>query len=80
MFNGKRESTDAGVSARSGATGAGERPDGAKDRRGSGIGLSKLTRWLGKERDVSEPNEVSVDLHADMKRLRRAECGSEAGA
>ncbi|MBS3981715.1 MAG: IS3 family transposase [Rhodobacteraceae bacterium] len=36
-----------------------------------GIGLSTLTRWLGRERDVREPSEVSVDLHAELKRLRR---------
>jgi transposase len=26
-----------------------------------GIGLSKLARWLRRERDVSEPSEFSVD-------------------
>jgi transposase len=36
-----------------------------------GIGLSTLTRWLGQERDVSEPSETSVDVHAELKRLRR---------
>jgi transposase len=36
-----------------------------------GIGLSTLTRWLGQERDVREPSEVPVDLHAELKRLRR---------
>ena len=35
------------------------------------IGLSTLTRWLGQERDVREPSEVPVDLHAELKRLRR---------
>jgi transposase len=30
-----------------------------------------LTRWLGQERDASEPSEASVDLHAELKRLRR---------
>jgi transposase len=35
------------------------------------IGLSTLTRWLGQERDSSEPSEAPVDLHADLKRLRR---------
>jgi len=30
-----------------------------------GIGLSTLTRWLGQERDASEPSEASVDLHAE---------------
>ena len=36
-----------------------------------GIGLSTLTRWLGQERDVSEPSEAPVGLHAEFKRLRR---------
>ena len=36
-----------------------------------GIGLSTLTRWLGQERDVRGPSEVPVDLHAELKRLRR---------
>jgi transposase len=36
-----------------------------------GIGLSTLTRWLGRERDAGEPAEASVDLHAELKRLRR---------
>ena len=36
-----------------------------------GIGLSTLTRWLGQERDVSEPSEAPLDLHAELKRLRR---------
>ncbi len=36
-----------------------------------GIGLSMLTRWLGQVRGVSEPSEAAVDLHAEMKRLRR---------
>lgn len=36
-----------------------------------GIGLSTLTRWLSQERDVREPSEISVDLHAELKRLRR---------
>lgn len=35
------------------------------------IGLSTLTRWLGQERDASAPSEVPVDLHAELKRLRR---------
>lgn len=30
-----------------------------------GIGLSTLTRWLGQERDASEPSEASVDLRAE---------------
>ena len=36
-----------------------------------GIDLSTLTRWLGRERDTSEPSEAPVDLHAELKRLRR---------
>ncbi len=36
-----------------------------------GIGLSTLTRWLGQEQDVREPSEAPVDLHAELKRLRR---------
>lgn len=36
-----------------------------------GIGLSTLTRWLGQERDASEPSEAPVDLQAELKRLRR---------
>jgi len=36
-----------------------------------GIGLSTLTRWLSQERDASEPEEASVNLHAELKRLRR---------
>ncbi|MDE4059829.1 IS3 family transposase [Phaeobacter gallaeciensis] len=36
-----------------------------------GIGLSTLTRWLSRERDASDPVEASVDVHAELKRLRR---------
>ena len=36
-----------------------------------GIGLSTLTRWLSHERDASEPSKAPVDLHAELKRLRR---------
>lgn len=36
-----------------------------------GIGLSTLTRWLSQERDVGEPSEAPVDVHAELKRLRR---------
>lgn len=36
-----------------------------------GIGLSTLTRWLSQERDAGEPCEATVDLHAELKRLRR---------
>ena len=35
------------------------------------IGLSTLTRWLSREREASEPVEASIDLHAELKRLRR---------
>ena len=30
-----------------------------------GIGLSTLTRWLSQERDVGEPSEAPVDVHAE---------------
>ena len=36
-----------------------------------GICLSTLTRWLGQERVAAEPSEAPVDLHAELKRLRR---------
>jgi transposase len=36
-----------------------------------GVGLSTLTRWLRDERDASEPSEAPVDVHAELKRLRR---------
>jgi transposase len=36
-----------------------------------GVGLSTLTRWLGQERNASERSEAPVDLHAELKRLRR---------
>ena len=36
-----------------------------------GIGLSTLTRWLSQERDAIEPSETPIDLHAELKRLRR---------
>ena len=36
-----------------------------------GIGLSTLTRWVRDERDASEPSEAPVDVHAELKRLRR---------
>jgi transposase len=32
-------------------------------------GLSRLTRWLVHQRDVSEPREAPLDLHAELKRL-----------
>lgn len=35
------------------------------------VGLSTLTRWLSRERDAAEPSEAPVDLHAELKRLRR---------
>lgn len=35
-----------------------------------GIGLSTLTRWLRDERDVREPSEAPVDVHAELKRKR----------
>jgi transposase len=30
-----------------------------------------LTRSLSQERDVGEPSEAPVDVHAELKRLRR---------
>ncbi len=36
-----------------------------------GIGLSTLTRWLREDRDASEPSEAALDIHAELKRLRR---------
>jgi transposase len=36
-----------------------------------GIGLSTLTRRLVQERAVVEPSEAPLDLHAELKRLRR---------
>ena len=36
-----------------------------------GVGLSTLTRWLARERDADEPVEASVDLQAELKRLRK---------
>jgi transposase len=36
-----------------------------------GIGLSTLTRWLVQEREAIEPSEAPLDLHAELKRLRR---------
>lgn len=36
-----------------------------------GIGLSTLTRWLSRERDAGGSVEAPLDLHAELKRLRR---------
>ena len=36
-----------------------------------GIGLSTLTRWLREECDVREPSEAPVDVHTELRRLRR---------
>lgn len=35
------------------------------------LGLSTLTRLVGQERDAGDPHEAPVDLHAELKRLRR---------
>ncbi len=43
----------------------------AGDCGGSGHWLSTLTRWLSQERDASDPSEAAVDVHAELKRLRR---------
>jgi transposase len=71
VFYGKREQTDAGFwreAVRLALTSGRTRREIAEDL---GIGLSTLTRWLGQERDVREPSEAPVDLHAELKRLRR---------
>jgi len=39
--------------------------------KGLGPCLSTLTRWLGQQRDVGEPSEALLDLHTELKRLRR---------
>ena len=36
-----------------------------------GIGLSTLTRWVGRLRHVDEPDEVRADLNEELKRLRK---------
>lgn len=36
-----------------------------------GFGLSTLTRRLSRERDVGEPSEAPLDVHPELKRLRR---------
>lgn len=36
-----------------------------------GAGPSRLPRWLSQERDVRKPSEAPVDLHVEVKRLRR---------
>jgi transposase len=50
-------------------------PTGGRTRReiaeDLGIGLSTLTRWPSRERDAGEPSEAPVDVHAELKRLRR---------
>ncbi len=71
VFYGKREQTDAGVSAGSCAACTDQRSDATGDRGGSGHRATTLTRWLSQERDVGEPNEAPVDVHAELKRLRR---------
>ena len=71
VFYGKWEQTDAGVwreAVRLALTSGRTRREIAEDL---GIGLSTLTRWLRDERDASEPSEAPIDLHAELKRLRR---------
>lgn len=72
MFYWKRDQTDAvgfrHQAVRLALTSGRTRREIAEDL---GIGVSTLTRWLGQERDVSEPSEVPVDLHSELKRLRR---------
>jgi transposase len=70
VYYGTREQTDARVSARAvrlALTSGRTRREIAEDL---GISLSTLTRWLGRERDASEPLEAPVDLHAELMRLR----------
>jgi transposase len=71
VFNGQEEQTDAGVSREAvqlALTRGRTRREIAEDL---GIGLSTVTRWLGQERDIRKPSEAPVDLHAELKRLRR---------
>lgn len=71
MFYGKRKQADAGIrreAVRLALTSGRRRREIAEDL---GIGLSTLTRWLSQERDDSEPIEARVDVHAELKRLRR---------
>ena len=36
-----------------------------------GVGLSTLTRWVREDRDAEEPRDEQIDLHAELKRLRK---------
>ena len=36
-----------------------------------GVGLSSLTRWIGRYRDEEMPPEIKEDLQAELKRLRK---------
>ena len=50
---------------------SGEHPLRNQEAEDLGIGLSTLTRWVSQQRDVGERGETTVDLHAELKRLRR---------
>ena len=69
--DGTTEAVHEGTRGRSGAAGADQRPDTADDL---GVGLSTLTRWLGRARDRQRPardGAAEADLAAELKRLRR---------
>jgi transposase len=69
MFQGKRPTPEfRRVAVRLALTSGRTRREIAEDL---GIGLSTLTRWVGREREVSEPAEAPADLYAELKRLRR---------
>lgn len=36
-----------------------------------GVGLSTLTRWVREDRDAEAPRDEQIDLHAELKRLRK---------
>ncbi|WP_083098655.1 transposase [Pseudophaeobacter leonis] len=36
-----------------------------------GVGLSTLTRWVREDRDAEEPRDEQIDLHSELKRLRK---------
>ncbi len=36
-----------------------------------GVGLSSLTRWIGQYRSEEMPSEITDDLQAELKRLRK---------
>ena len=69
MFNGKRPTPEFRRDAvRQALTTVRTRREIAEDL---GIGLSRPTRWVRRDRDAEEPVEDKSDLRADLKRLRR---------